>query len=164
MKSLKTLSVKGLTLATLSMATVIAIIQPAVADYQWVTARNGYVPPGAVQGGFDGENLYVCSIGGSIGKLAPGHRKCYVPYGGREIGYGKYQVLVVDRGEWVPLTGNVPKGAVIGGKDGEMLYVCNAVVAGKWTPGKYPVSHDVCYVPYGGKEIGVRNFNVFISR
>jgi hypothetical protein len=153
----------GLTLATLSTVTVIAVIQPAVASYQWVTGRNGYVPPGAVKGGFDGENLYVCSIGGSIGKLAPRHRKCYVPFAGREIGYDKYQVLVVDRGQWVPLTGNLPQGAVIGGKDGENLYVCNAVVAGKWTPGKYAVSHDKCYVPYGGKEIGVKDFNVFIS-
>lgn len=156
--------VKGLTLIALSVGSVVAAIQPSLAGYRWVTGRDGYVPPGAVQGGFDGENLYICTVGFAVGKLAPGHQKCYVPYGGRELGYNKYQVLVVDRWKWVPLTGNLPPGAVDGGRDGETLYVCNAVVAGKWTPGKYPVSHDVCYVPYGGKEIAVRSFNVLISR
>lgn len=154
---------KGLALITLCVGSMVAVIQPSLAGYQWVTGRNGYVPPGSVQGGFDGENLYVCTVGFSVGKLAPGHGRCYVPHGGREHGYNKYQVLVVDRWQWVPLRSDLPFGAVVGGQDGEPLYVCNAVVAGKWTPGKYPVSHDVCYVPYGGKEIAVRNFNVLVS-
>ncbi|WP_420759611.1 DUF3421 domain-containing protein [Nostoc sp. CALU 546] len=146
------------------MASVITVVQPALADYKWVNARNGYVPPGAIQGGFDGEKLYVCSIGSAVGKLAPGHRKCYVAYGNQAFGYDRYQVLVADNWKWVPVTGDVPQGAVIGGEDGEALYVCNAVVAGKWAPGKYPVSHDVCYVAYGNKSIGVKSFNVLISR
>lgn len=155
---------KSLTLIVLTIGTLIAATQPSMAGVRLVTGRDGYVPPGAVRGGFDGENLYVCTVGISIGKLAPSHGKCYVPYGGREIGYNKYQVLVGDRWEWVPLTGDLPPGAVSAGRDNETLYVCNAVFAGKWTPGKYAPSHDVCYVPYGGKEIGLRNFNILISR
>lgn len=154
----------GLTLAFIATGAVMTAIQPAVAGYRWKTGRNGYVPPRAVVGGFDGENLYVCSIGTAVGKLAPKHKKCYVPYNGREFGYDKYQVLVVDSFRWVPLTGDVPAGAIVGGKDGEPIYVCNAVVAGEWTPGKYLVSHNVCYVPYKGKEIEVKNFNVLISQ
>ncbi len=161
--------IMGLTLAAIATGTVMTAIQPAVAGYRWVTARNG-VPPRAVVGGFDGENLYVCSIGVGIGKLVPKQKKCYVPYYGSETGYDKYQVLVVDNFHWAPLTGdlNLPRGAIVGGTDGkkgaEAVYVCNGVVEGKWIPGKYVLSNSVCYVPYKGKEVEVKNFNVLISR
>lgn len=93
-----------------------------------------------------------------------------MPYNGNESGYDKYQVLVGDNFHWAPLTSDLdlPAGAIAGGTDGkkggQAVYVCNAVVAGKWIPGKYTVTHSVCYVPYKGKEIEVKNFNVLISR
>lgn len=156
--------IMGLTLAVIATGAVMTAIQPAAAGYRWKTGRNGYVPPKAVVGGFDGENLYVCSIGTALGKLASRQRKCYVPYNGSELAYDKYQVLVVDTFQWEPFAGDVPAGAIVGAKDGEPIYVCNAVVSGKLTPGKYLVSHNVCYVPYKGKEIEVKNFNLLISR
>jgi len=164
MKLFRNISLTMLSLAAISSASIMTFAQPALAGYKWVNARNGYVPPGAVEGGFDGEKLYVCSIGSNVGKLAPGHRKCYVAYGNKSFAYDRYQVLVADNWKWVRLTGDVPQGAVIGGKDGEDLYVCNAVVAGKWAPGKYAISHDVCYVAYGNKSVAVKNFNVVVVR
>lgn len=166
MKFFKNLSLTMLTLATICTASIMTVAQPALAGYKWVNARNGYVPSGAVEGGFDGEKLYVCSVGTNVGKLAPGHKTCYVAYGNRSFAYNRYQVLVADNWKWVPLTGDVPQGAVIGGKgtDGENLYVCNAVVDGKWAPGKYQVSHDVCYVAYGNKSVAAKNFNVVVVR
>jgi len=161
--------IMGLTLTVIATGVVMTAIRPAVAGYRWVTARNG-VPPRAVVGGFDGENLYVCSIGVGIGKLVPKQKKCYVPYNGNETGYDKYQVLVVDNSHWAPLTSDLdlPPGAIVGGTDGtksgQTVYVCNAVVEGKWIPGKYTVSNGVCYVPYKGKEVEVKSFNVLISR
>jgi hypothetical protein len=169
-KLMKKQLIMGLTLVVIATGAVMTAIQPAAAGYRWVTGRNGYVPPKAVVGGFDGENLYVCSIGVGIGKLVPKQKKCYVPHNGNESGYDKYQVLVVDNFHWAPLTSDLdlPPGAITGGTDGvkggEPVYVCNAVVAGKWIPGKYTASHNVCYVPYKGKEIEVKSFNVLISR
>lgn len=155
-----------LSLMTLGIGSVVKIL-PAVAEPRWVTARNGYVPSGAVVGGNDvnGETLYVCSIGGAVGKLAPSHRSCYVAYGSDSFAYQKYQVLVADRADswqWIPLTGDIPRGAVIGGQDGGPLYVCSARYGGKWVPGKYPPSHNVCYIAFGNRSIAISDFNVLV--
>lgn len=145
--------------------------QPAKAEvaggFTWVNARNGHVPPGAVPAGEDvgGETLYACSIGSAVGKLVPSHRSCYVAYGHRSFPSQKYRVLTTDaRWQWVPLTGDIPQGAVIGGQDGEPLYVCSAFHQGKQVPGKYPPSHNVCYITFGNRSIAISDFYVIVAK
>lgn len=62
----------------------------------WCDASGGMVPPGAVEGGNDGETLFVGRAhheGALIpGKVKPGHSVCYIPWGGGEHGKADYQV------------------------------------------------------------------------
>lgn len=134
---------------------------PALATVRWVRARNGYIPPGAVR---SDRNVFVCAYGDAIGKLNRGGDRCYVSYGGGEHSNQTYYVLVADRSQWIPLTGDIPGGAVsIPATNGERLYVCSAWLGDAWLSGKYLPSHDVCYVANGGREIGIRSFNVLVA-
>lgn len=62
----------------------------------WCDASGGMVPPGAVEGGNDGEPLFVGRArheGALIpGKVKPGHSVCYIAWGGEEHGKTDYQV------------------------------------------------------------------------
>ncbi|XP_049812753.1 natterin-4-like isoform X3 [Schistocerca nitens] len=68
---------------------------------EWVPSSNGEVPDGAVPVGHttDGETLYVARVqhDGTTtpGKVHQSHSVCYIPYGGREIAYSHYEVLVI---------------------------------------------------------------------
>jgi hypothetical protein len=160
-------SVVKLSTITLSIGSVIILTQPALADYQWLIARDGFVPVGAIKGGFDGENLYVCSVNGIPGKLSSGNKRCYISYDGREYEYSQYKVIVGTNLQWIPLLGKIPENAVVNGKDYDTntdLYICNGIFNGKETPGKYNIKRDICYVPYGGKEIQVKEANILVSR
>jgi Protein of unknown function (DUF3421) len=160
-------SIVKLSTITLSIGSLIVLTQPALADYEWLTARDGFVPVGAIKSGFDGENLYVCSVNGIPGKLSSGYKKCYISYDGREYEYRKYKVLIGNNLQWIAITGNVPKNAVVSGKDYDTnsnLYICKVVFNGKETSGKYNVNYDTCYVPYDGKEIQVKKANILVSR
>ncbi|XP_044734499.1 uncharacterized protein LOC123296873 isoform X1 [Chrysoperla carnea] len=67
----------------------------------WVPASGGQVPEGAVPGGQteDGEPLFVGRVehNGSltVGKVQSSHSVLYIPYGGEELGFSDYEVLVV---------------------------------------------------------------------
>jgi len=62
----------------------------------WVHAQGGEVPPNAVKGGHDTEDLYVGRArheGALIpGKIVASHGVCYVPWGGAEHGKNEYEV------------------------------------------------------------------------
>jgi Protein of unknown function (DUF3421) len=168
-KSLKTIerSIVKLSTIALSIGAVMLSTQPVLADYEWLTARNGFVPVGSIKGGFDGENLYVCSVNGIPGKLNAASKRCYIPYDGREYEYSNYKVLVGNNLQWIPLTGNIPKNAIVVGKDYDTntnLYICSGVFNGKETPGKYHIKHNICYVPDGGKEIQVKKANILTTQ
>jgi len=69
-------------------------------NLQWVPAVEGQIPPNAVVGGTseDGETLYIgrAQHDGSttVGKVQPSHGACYIPYGGQELSYPEYEILV----------------------------------------------------------------------
>lgn len=71
-------------------------VQPLSGSHTWVSASGGEIPSGAVQGGTDGEPLYVGRArheGGLIpGKVKPTHGVCYIPWGGEEHGKNDYEV------------------------------------------------------------------------
>ncbi len=168
-------------IVTLSLGSMM-MPQQSLAKHIWVTARMGFFPADAVQAGWDGGDLYVCSnynpITSSLykgrpfyssGKLHPKYGKCYTGYDGQEFEHTTYQVLTGTRLRWVTLTGAMPPNAIAGGKDidGSTLYVCRA-----WfqfgdqrlrISGKFNTNYDRCFVPYGGKEHESRYAQVLID-
>ncbi|CAH2102819.1 unnamed protein product [Euphydryas editha] len=138
----------------------------------WVDMTSGQVPPGAVVGGQDcsGEPLYVARAqhqGALIpGKLVASHGCAYIPWGGQEHGKPQYQVLVGGRNHWVPTSGsNIPPGAFPGGQseDGEPLFIGRVRHEGSVTTGKVQQSHGVCYISFGGQELGFPEYEILMS-
>lgn len=76
------------------------LVNPYGSELAWVQGTSGYIPPGAIQGGQqgDGQKLYIgrAHYQGSlvIGKVHPGHRTLYVSFGGNEVPISSYEVLV----------------------------------------------------------------------
>lgn len=66
----------------------------------WVSSSHGNVPPNAVLGGrtSTGEPLYIgrTSFSGSLtpGKVHPSHGSLYIPFGGSEIPFKSYELLI----------------------------------------------------------------------
>ncbi|CAG9581153.1 unnamed protein product [Danaus chrysippus] len=138
----------------------------------WVDATSGQVPPGAVVGGQDcsGEALYVARAQheGALlpGKLVGSHGCAYVPWGGQEHGKPEYQVLVGGPNNWIATSGsNIPPGALPGGQseDGETLYVGRVNHEGSLTTGKVQQSHGVCYIAFGGQELGFPDYEILVQ-
>ncbi|XP_014275592.1 C3 and PZP-like alpha-2-macroglobulin domain-containing protein 8 isoform X2 [Halyomorpha halys] len=69
--------------------------------------------------------------------------------------------LSAGHGVWVPASsGAIPPNAVQGGFDNEQQYIGRAMLNGGLLPGKVVPSHKVCYVPWGGSEHGVSEYEV----
>lgn len=66
----------------------------------WVQSGHGSVPPNAVVGGrtSNGEPLYIgrTHFSGALtpGKVHPSHGSLYIPFGGAEIPFKSYEVLI----------------------------------------------------------------------
>lgn len=76
-----------------------------------------------------------------------------------------YEVLCGVTGNWVRVARDkIPENALKGGysESGEILYVGRSKHHGHFTPGKVQKSHQVCYIPFGGKEISYQAFEVFV--
>lgn len=69
-------------------------------NLSWVPSGHGAVPPNAVRGGqtASGETLYIgrAPLEGSLtpGKIHPSNGCLYVPFGGAEVSFPTYEVLV----------------------------------------------------------------------
>src|SRR5579883_2560018 len=151
----------------------------------WQPETGGFVPPNAVQGGVDspspgriiGPPLYFCrgkiKAGGAaslqLGKIRPGFGGCLVPYSGKEISLGSYDVLV-SLSPAFPLAtvhainGFVPRDAIRAGTDadGTPLYMCSAVFGGGTHPGKLHSSFGGCNISYGGVEHTISDYFVLV--
>ncbi|XP_076638495.1 uncharacterized protein LOC143350326 [Colletes latitarsis] len=70
------------------------------AEFKWVHAGHGHVPPYAVEGGrtVEGEPLYIGRVFENgvpcLGKIHRSHGCLYVPYDGKELSFKSYEVLV----------------------------------------------------------------------
>lgn len=63
--------------------------------------------------------------------------------------------------QWVATKGGeIPPNAIPAGFDNEQLYVGRANHEGAILPGKVVPSHGVCYVPWGGAEHGIPEYEV----
>jgi len=66
----------------------------------WQACYGGQIPPNAVAAGQseDGEPLYIGRTVHdgtlTIGKVQPSHGVLYIPYGGQEVSYQQYEILV----------------------------------------------------------------------
>jgi len=102
-----------------------------------------------------------------LGKIRPGFGGCLVPYSGKEIPLGNYEVLVALTPA-MPLAvvsannGFVPQDAIRAGTDadGTPLYICSAFFAGGTHPGKLHSSFGGCNISYGGAEHTVTDYFV----
>ncbi|KAK2582902.1 hypothetical protein KPH14_008972 [Odynerus spinipes] len=137
----------------------------------WCDASGGMIPPGGVVGGRDDEPLYVGRAhheGALIpGKVKPSHSVCYIPWGGAEHNKTDYQVLCGCNPAWVSASGgNIPSNAIPGGEteDGEPLFVGRVLHEDALTIGKVQPSHGVCYIPFGGAEIGFPEYEIMVSQ
>lgn len=141
----------------------------------WVLTEGKNIPSGAIVGGEErGVNLYICRAfyDGAIipGKAAPGMKLGGVlGYCDEEIDVPKYEVLIGDmRGlRWVQAHGrldlrNLGAKPVEGGRenDGTHLYIAQAPHKGATHPGKASDKLDGAYIPYGGGEKRVDNYQV----
>jgi Protein of unknown function (DUF3421) len=155
----------------------------------WESAGSGFVPPNAVQGGWDpivGSvdklPLYYCRgeiRSGSLqrppsgpsslqlGKIRPGFAGCVVPYSGTEFTLGEYEVLVALQPAMplatVPaINGFVPQDAIRAGTDadGTPLYICSAFFNGGTFPGKLHSSFGGCNISYAGVEHTISSYFV----
>uniref|UniRef100_A0A034VM26 Uncharacterized protein n=1 Tax=Bactrocera dorsalis TaxID=27457 RepID=A0A034VM26_BACDO len=68
--------------------------------YAWVPCYGGAVPPNAVRSGTtrNGEPLYIGrghhANSLTVGKIHPSHGCLYIPFGGKELNFHSYEVLI----------------------------------------------------------------------
>ncbi|XP_029165549.1 uncharacterized protein LOC114936495 isoform X3 [Nylanderia fulva] len=66
----------------------------------WVPVSGGSIPPNALPGGEteDGEPLFIGRVHHegtlTIGKVQPSHSVCYIPFGGAEVAFPEFEILV----------------------------------------------------------------------
>ncbi|XP_064454981.1 uncharacterized protein LOC135366239 [Ornithodoros turicata] len=142
---------------------------------EWVRSSDGGVPRHAMVGGqnLHGEPFYIARVNfrGNLlpGKLLPSARLCFVSLDQAEYSSSVYEVLTRSSNlsyHWVRMGGCViPRNAIVGGRTamGELIYVGRHMHKGELTPGKIIPSHRCIYVPYLGKEIRYRDFEVLIQ-
>lgn len=130
------------------------------------------MPPGAILAGYDADQspIYVGRAfheGDHLpAKIVPSHRVAYVPHGGQEHAKHQYEVLCNGSVSWIPSAhGHIPPNAVAGGRtsSGEPLYIGRANYNGSLTPGKIQPSHNTLYIPFGGSEVGIREYEVLVE-
>ncbi|XP_077300117.1 uncharacterized protein LOC143920947 isoform X3 [Arctopsyche grandis] len=137
----------------------------------WVAGQGTQIPPGAIVGGQDGEELYIgrASHEGALipGKIVGSHGVCYIAWGGQEHGKADYEVLCGCSTRWVPTSGAaIPENALPGGEseDGEPLFIGRVPHNDTMTIGKVQPSHGCCYISYGGEELGFGDYEVLVPQ
>lgn len=67
--------------------------------------------------------------------------------------------------EWVKTSGSkIPDNAIRAGyeENGRPLFIARAKMEGTWTPGKCSPNYDGAYIPYDGKELIVKDYDVLV--
>lgn len=99
-------------------------------------------------------------------KVMPSKQAAYLSFNGQEVLVSNYEVLTGHGFTWVGSgNGHVPEGAVAAGNQssGEPLYIGRAHFQGSLTPGKVHRSHGCLYIPYGGAEHSILQYEVLIG-
>ncbi|GJQ66923.1 hypothetical protein Trydic_g7942 [Trypoxylus dichotomus] len=138
--------------------------------YKWVPYSGGNVPPDAVEGGndSDGSKIYVGRAqynGDQIPCKVSSRRQIYVPFNSKEVEVKQCEIMVECKLKWQRCDGvNIPSNAIPGGKtsSGEVLYIGRANHGGALCTGKVHPSHRCLYVPFGGKEVAIKSFEILV--
>uniref|UniRef100_A0A2M4C0L6 Putative farnesoic acid o-methyltransferase-like protein n=1 Tax=Anopheles marajoara TaxID=58244 RepID=A0A2M4C0L6_9DIPT len=138
---------------------------------EWVTVTAGdrRIPPNAVVGGHYGRTTLYIGRAYHEGSITPGYvsrdrYECTLPWGGKMHRKRQYEVLCTP-GEFVPFTDDTtllhatPAGV---SEQGEPLYIGRVRHQGKLINGKVQRSHNVCYIPYDGKELNFKDYEIFV--
>lgn len=137
----------------------------------FISAKVTNVPSGAIRAGHDedGSTIYMgraFHAGDMLPvKVCPNLGKGYVSFDGKEILKYECEILVGNGYDWVASkNGNVPANAVRVGptSTGEMLYFGRGSHSRSLIPGKVQKSHGCLYVPFGGQEIKMRDYEVLV--
>lgn len=138
----------------------------------WIGASSGESVPGAIVGGSaeDGAELHIIRVEHkselAVGKLHLGHSHAYVAYFGKEHSHEDYEVLANPGDvelEWVSAcSGEVPTGAVVGGRCGQdtPIYVARCHHEQDIVPAKLVVRCEGAFVPWGGEEHHYKEYEV----
>jgi len=139
----------------------------------WVpTTSKSPVPHDAVIGGKrpDGAPIYVGRAhhdGDMIPcKVIPSRQIGYVSHNGLEIAKHTFDILVGGDVQWKrERNGKVPHGAYPGGhtRGGEILYIGRVDHDNFTTVGKVHPSHGCLYIPYQGKEMSFKDYEVLVG-
>ncbi|KPU74422.1 uncharacterized protein Dana_GF27463, isoform B [Drosophila ananassae] len=140
----------------------------------WIhSTSQSALPLKAVRGGHDvdGSPLYVGRAyheGGLLPlKVSPSKGMAWLANYGREHRKTHYDVLVGEGYHWVADSyGHVPANAVSSGKNkgGETLYIGRGNHGKSLVIGKIHQSHGCLYVPYAGKEITIKKYDVLVRK
>lgn len=98
-------------------------------------------------------------------KVSPSKGVACVAYYGKEYRKYYYDVLVGEGYHWVPDNyGHVPPKAVSSGpqNSGETTYIGRAKYMNSLVIGKIHQSHGCLYIPFAGKEVSIRNYEVLV--
>ncbi|XP_015438003.1 PREDICTED: uncharacterized protein LOC107193118 isoform X2 [Dufourea novaeangliae] len=138
--------------------------------FKWVRFTGArYTVPGMILIGkdLDGTNLVVgraYHCGDMLpAKAKPEHGIAYVCHNGQEHIKRDFEILMPADFNWIRAAhGNVPIEAVEAGmtQNGEMLYIGRTYHNGAPCIGKVHRSHGVLYVPFDGKEVPFREYEV----
>ncbi|CAK9826542.1 hypothetical protein ANTRET_LOCUS4373 [Anthophora retusa] len=144
-----------------------------ITGYKWVRYTGArYFVPGMITVGrdLDGMNLVVGRAvhqGDTLpAKVKPEHGVAYVSHNGVEHIKHNFEILMPAEFKWVHAAhGHVPPYAVEAGTtlEGEMLYVGRSFQNNIPCVGKVHRSHGVLYVPFDGREIPFREYEVLVQ-
>ncbi|XP_055837291.1 uncharacterized protein LOC129905756 [Episyrphus balteatus] len=140
----------------------------------WVPGTIEQVPPNAVVAGEEkGHTIYVGRAhheGETLpAKIIPDTGSVYVSRDGKDIYKTEFEYLVGEGYTWVygvHSGENIPMGAVATGHtlDGQKVYVGRGYHHGSQTPGKVHPGVYRLFIPYGGKEVKLKEYEVLAKR
>jgi hypothetical protein len=137
------------------------------------TTTSAPLPRNAIVGGrdTDGAQIFVgraAHEGDLIPcKVIPSKQVAYVSYNGSEISKHNFEILIGSDVKWKKeKNGKIPKGAFPGGRlsSGETLYIGRGEHNQSTTVGKLHQSHGCLYIPYGGKEVSLKDYEVLTGK
>ncbi|KAM7345199.1 uncharacterized protein ACRADG_011595 [Cochliomyia hominivorax] len=139
----------------------------------WVQSSSAdNLPEFAIKAGYDcdGSPIYVGRANHRDellpAKVIPSKGCAFVSWGGQEHIKSYYEILVGPGYGWCECeNGHVPSTAVSSGNSssGEPLYIGRGYHSNSLSVGKIHASHGCLYIPFGGLEISINQYEVLLS-